>query len=186
MKTLIPLVLAAATLAGCGETEPADVASKRASSLPAPQPVAGAVDAETPAADAAATVTPSPGQVAEGSWTGKTMASAPAALFGGPDMDASFSVRCEDSTIVFARTALLPAGEASMSITAGGETRRLAARTQEEPMPQVTARLPAADPFAATLARASDPVAVTVGQGERYTMPSSPVLRGVVAGCMGA
>lgn len=180
MKYLIPIITLAA-LAGCGDTEPADEAQDRAAAIE-PEPLPARVVEPTPAGDDG---TLGSDRVAQGSWTGKTERGVPMALFGEANTEAAFSVRCEDDTLVFGRSALLPSGEAAMRLMAGGETRRLVANAQEDPLPQVTARLPAADPFAGTLARTTEPIAVAVGDGgETYPMPSSPVLRGVVADCI--
>lgn len=183
MKHLISIF--AVALVACGDTEPAEEASRKAATV---DPVPAGPLADSP-------VPPSPtppddgtlgsDRVAQGSWSGKTERGVPMALFGQPQTEAAFSVRCEDDTLVFGRSAIVTEGEAAMRLMAGGTTRRLAARAQEDPLPQVTASLPASDPFAGTLARTTEPIAVAIGDGgETFRMPSSPVLRGVVADCM--
>jgi hypothetical protein len=172
MKYLVPIVLAAA-LAGCGDTESAEEVREDAATVePVRVPVADATPAASPTPTDDGTL--GSDRVVLGSWTSKNERGTPIALFGQPDTDAAFSVRCEEDTLIFARSALLPASEAAMRIMAGVEQ-----------LPQVTARLPAADSFAGTLARTSEPIAVAIGDGgEAYRMPSSPALRGVVAGCI--
>lgn len=183
MKHLVPIVLAAA-LAGCGDTESAQEVREDAATVePVRVPVADATPAASPTPTDDGTL--GSDRVVLGSWTSKTERGTPVALFGQADTDAAFSVRCEGDTLIFSRSGLLPASEAAMRIMAGGETRRLAARIQGEQLPQVTARLPAADSFAGTLARTNEPIAVAIGDGgEAYRMPSSAALRGVVAGCI--
>ena len=120
----------------------------------------------------------------QGKWTTKRMAGAPAALFGTPDTDASFSVRCEGGELVFARGAMAPEGEIDMTLMAGGETKTLAAHSTPDPLPTVTGRLPADDGFAATLAQARHPIAVRIGDRDTtFRMPASAALRGVVSDC---
>lgn len=185
MKTVFSLSLGAAlALAGCADTEPAHEAQQRADSIesdPVPARVVQPVPTQTASDDGVL----GSDRVAQGSWTSKTERGVPMALFGEPQTEADFTVRCEDDTLVFARSALLPEAEAEMRVMAGGNTRQLVASTQEGPVPQVTARLPASDAFAGTLARTTDPIAVSVGDGgETYPMPSSPELRGVVTECI--
>lgn len=179
-----PLLVFAVVLAGCGDTKPAAEVREDAATI---QPVRERIADSTPTASPTPTDDGTLGsdRVVQGNWTSKTERGTPIALFGQAGTDAAFSVRCEGDTLIFARSALLTASEAAMRIMAGGKTRRLAARVQGEQLPQVTARLPAADSFAGTLARTTDPIAVAIGDGgEAYRMPSSPALRGVAAGCL--
>lgn len=179
MKYSISLI-ALAALAACGDTQPADEVGED-SALVEPVPERVAEPAPTPTDDG----TLGSDRVVQGSWTGKTERGVPMALFGEPNTEAAFSVRCEGDTLVFARSALVPAAGASMRIMADGTTHRLIAKAEEDPLPRVTARMPAADPFALTLARNTDPIAVAVGDGgETYPMPSSTILRGVIADCL--
>lgn len=164
-------------LAACGETEPADVASRKAAAIEAPS-----IMVEEPVASVAPATAPQP--IAPGSWMGTTMDGEPAAMFGGENTEPEFTLSCDDGSLVFSRPVLLTASEASMTVTAGGETRRVVARSQQEPVPMVTASLPAADSFAGILARTTEPLAVTVSGSESFRMPASPIARGVAAGCI--
>lgn len=187
MRT-ITFIAATATLAvaGCGdngtERQSADTG------VPATDTAADA-NADTP--DRANMGAPMMGDgelgsdaVMQGEWISKQMAGAPAALFGEPDTEAAFSVRCAGNELVFSRSALVEGGgTVEMALMAGGETRRIDARAQEDPLPQVTGRLSAGDPFADILARTTEPIAVAVAGGSAYGMPASEAMRRVVANC---
>lgn len=179
MKQFIPLV-ALAALTACGDAEPAAGVGEESALV---EPVPERIDEPAPAPTDDGTL--GSDRVVQGSWTAKTEGGVPMALFGEANTEAAFSVRCEGDTLVFARSALVPAAGASMRLMADGTTHRMNARAEEDPLPQVTARMPAADPFALTLARNTSPIAVAVGDGgETYPMPSSPALRGVIADCL--
>lgn len=158
-------------------------------------------DIDTPAgedrADAATDDTgdtaPSPGpesddgapgsdELAQGQWYAKTERGVPMALFGPPQTEANLVVRCEGENLVFIRSASIK-GEAEMELRAGGETRTITARTRPGPLEQTAGELAADDPFAATLARTAQPIAVRLEDGPFYRVPSHAHLRGVVANC---
>jgi hypothetical protein len=185
MKHVIPALAAPAlalALAACGDADRGDETT-----LAENDPIAAGDGATPPAPPQGARDDTDPAMgptAAPGGWTTKTMAGAPAALFGPPDSEAAFSVRCEDGTLVLSRSVLLPEGEASMTVAAGGETRTLAASSSPDPMPSVTARLPGADPFIGQLADATGAISVTVGGERTLEVPSAPAFRQVVGGCM--
>lgn len=122
-------------------------------------------------------------RVMQGQWFAKTERGAPMALFGPPQTEAGFSVRCEGASLVFARGVNVEPGPVEMRLMAGGETRTITAQARTDPLPQVTGRLPADDPFAATLAQAREPIAVQVGDGASFRMPAHETLREVVGNC---
>ncbi|WP_156320167.1 hypothetical protein [Croceibacterium atlanticum] len=123
--------------------------------------------------------------VMQGEWISKQLAGNPAVLFGPPGTEASFSVGCEDGELVFSRSVLVEPGETDMRLMAGGEIRTLDGTAQAEPLPRVTARLPAGDPFATILAGLDAPFAVSVAGGPSFRMPPSDAFRRVVADCRG-
>lgn len=121
--------------------------------------------------------------VMQGEWSTKAMAGDPAALFGTPETEASFSVRCNAGDLVFSRSAQEPAGPMTMSVMAGGETRSINALSKPDPIPSVTGRLPAQDDFAAILLENEKPIAVRIAGGEPFRMPASDALREIVNDC---
>lgn len=192
--TISAAATVALALAGCGDgggdVEPVDSETAPAEAVADVEPMTD--DASAPP-DRATIGAPMTGDgelgsdaVMQGQWTSKRMAGAPAALFGEPETEAAFSVRCDGETLVFARSALVEGGGAvDMALMAGGETRRIDATAQTDPLPQVTGRLPASDPFAGTLAQTSEPIAVSMADGAAYGMPASEALRRLVAECRG-
>lgn len=178
--------LAALALAACGDTEPADEASRNAASVePVPAaPLAGS-EPQSPSPAPGDDGTLGTDEVAQGQWYAKTERGIPMALFGPPQTEANFVVRCEGEQLVFVRGLPIEGEQADMTLMAGGETRTVTARARPGPLPQTTARLPASDAFARVLARTTEPIAVAVGAGgEPYRMPSSAALRSVVSECM--
>ena len=176
----LALSLIALALAGCGDTAPAEqVREESAAVEPVPERIAEASpNAPTEGASGSA-------EVAEGQWFAKSERGSGMAMFGAPYSEAQFSIRCEGDALVFGRSAQLPAGRAEMQLTAGGTTRQLSATAQEDPLPLVTASLPASDAFAGVLAGTTEPIGIVVGEGgEMFRVPSSPAFRQVAADCI--
>ena len=177
MKHVIALL--ALPLAGCGETAPAD---QRQEDNAVAAPVASPAAVASPTATAAQTVS---ADLAVGQWFAKTERGSAMAMFGAPYSEATFSVRCEGRSLVLMRDAQVPPGRTVMQVTAGGITRELAANSQQDPMPQVTAMVSVGDSLAGDLARTTEPVVITVaGSSEVFRLPSSPEFRGAVRSCI--
>lgn len=116
-------------------------------------------------------------------WVYKDNGQGGAALYGEPQTDASFSVRCEAGALVFARAAnASPDGAADMMLsTREGETTLEAAATGNE-LPSWEASLNPADPWTETLMSASQ-VTVTIDGGDALTAPVSGPVRRVIRTC---
>lgn len=122
--------------------------------------------------------------VMEGEWFTKRMAGAPAALFGPPESEAAFTVRCAGRDLVFTRgVRIAEGGPVDMTLMAGGETRRIEATAKTDPLPSVTGRMEASDPFAQILGSTTQPIAIAVDNGPTFSMPSSAGMREVVSNC---
>ena len=177
MRSLATILIGAAALAACGDFESVDDVD---ASAIAPDDISPDV-ADVPAP---AEAEPSPGdRAAEARWTARTMVGGAAALFGPPQGEALFMVRCEDPDLVFIRAARLPAGSVAMQLEAGGEIRTLRAQSWSRPAPQVAGRLRVGDPFADHLARSGEPLEVSVEGTPVLRMPSDPALRKVLTDC---
>jgi hypothetical protein len=124
-------------------------------------------------------------EVMQGQWFAKTERGVPMALFGPPQTEANFLVRCEGDELVFIRSTPIDGNEAEMELRAGGETRTITAQPSPGPLPQTTGSLPASDPFAAVLAQTTQPIAVRLDDGPFFRMPSHDHLREVVRNCRG-
>lgn len=122
-------------------------------------------------------------EVMQGQWFAKTERGVPMALFGPPQTEANFLVRCEGDELVFSRSTPIDGDQARMELRAGGETRTIIAQPTPGPLPQTTGRLPASDSFAAVLAQNTESIAVRVGDGPFFRMPSHERLRELVRNC---
>ena len=121
----------------------------------------------------------------QGRWFADRMAGMDAALFGPPESDARFSVRCDEAAgeLILTRSERARTGSVEMRLMAEGVSRTIRATSTPEPVPTVTGRLAANDRFTALLAGTDDPIAVVIGDGAPYRMPAAEALRDVVAGC---
>lgn len=183
-------ICAALLVAGCGnETEQARQPD------PAPDRLAGAGAAPSSVSEPSpvATGSPSPApaerrgsdRVMQGDWMSKTMAGDPAALFGEPQTEAAFSIRCAGGELVLTRSLRHDPGPVTMEIMAAGETRAIEAISSPDPMPTVTGRLDASGDFAAKLMTSREPIAVRVADGASFRMPASEEVRRLVRACRG-
>ncbi len=195
MRSLLFTAVATLTLAACAEVD------RSSDDVPSPDELAGQseVNRPQPATElddqAGEGVGPAErGEVRDdgglgsdrgelGGWTSKGMAGGPAALFGKPQTEARFSVRCDDSELVFTRSARLPAGPVEMTLLAGGVVKVIAAKSSPDPMPTISGRLPASDPFAKTLADAELPIAVRLNDQPSLRMPWATALQRVIMDC---
>lgn len=177
MRTIAAILIASLMLVSCGEYESVKEVD---SSAIAPDDISPDVsDASAPAEVEA----PTGDGASESRWTARTMFGGPAVLFGPPQGESLFLVRCEDTDLVFIRSARLPAGSVSMALEAGGQSRALRAQSWSRPTPQVAARLHVGDPFAEHLARTNESLEVSVEGAPDLRMPSNPALRKLVADC---
>lgn len=124
-----------------------------------------------------------PDRAMAGRWFGKEIAGRPAALFGPPETEAQFTIRCAGEYLVLSRGIAMREGPVSMALMAGGKQRTVKAQAHEEPRPDIEGRLPADDEFSAILAETSNPVAVRIEDGPALRMPASDVMRDVVRQC---
>lgn len=191
MRQLILTAACTATLAACADSQPADAPSEgedlsgtnlssgydSSSGLPKVPP---------PAPDPAAPEQESTlgsDRVMQGRWFARDMAGSPAALFGEPETEAQFSVRCEGEELIFSRSVTMRPGPASMALMARGKVHTIDATARTDPIPSVTGRLAASDAFAQTLGQATQPIAVRIESGPALRMPVSEALRTVIEGC---
>lgn len=182
MRSVVLGLAGALLLAACGDSEPVDEAEPATVPPDAVPPDIRSSDTTT-AAEAGPGGTAAPDPVAEGQWFASHLSGAPAAMFGPPGSEASFSVRCEGDELVFARAVRLPQGSASMRLTVDGVSRTIPAESAPEPLPLATGRLDAGSAFAALLGETTRPIAVTVEGGPSLRVPADPALLDVVNDC---
>lgn len=179
------VVTLALTACGDGETEQAgdsDVATDSGTSEPIPDP-GTTDDAGPPPGPEGDDGVLGSDEVSQGQWFAKTERRIPQALFGAPQTEANFLVRCEGEELVFIRSAPIEGEEADMTLMAGGQTRTITARERPGPLAQTAGSLRADDPFASVLAETTEPIAVALEDGPSYRMPASAALRDVVSNC---
>lgn len=182
MRQIAMLLAGTLALASCGDAEPVDEIEP--TPVPSESLPADVVDERLSPPDAGA----APGgndALAEGQWYAKTERGVQMAMFGPPDSEVLFSVRCEGNELAFGLGVGRASGPATIEIAAGGETRRIAATAQQDPIPHASGRIPADDPFAAVLAEATGPIAVTIDGDPALRVPAHESMRQVVADCPG-
>lgn len=180
MRRIATWLAGTLALAACADAEPVDETE--------PTPVASealpeaVVDRRLPSRDASPTPG-SGGALAQGQWFAKTERGVPMALFGPPQSEAVFSIRCDEGELVFARSVMARGDSVTMDLEAGGETRTIVATPQQDPLPRVTGSLLADDPFVEFLATTTQPIAVRVGDGPSLRIPPHDHLRELAANC---
>jgi hypothetical protein len=117
-------------------------------------------------------------QIALGEWR-ETLQEEEAALeFGPAGTSPLFSLRCNARRSIFLqRHGAVPAGDLPMMlVTVGSETRRLAVATAGGAVPMLRASLSESDNLLDTLASASEPIIIRVGDALPLTLPPSPAV----------
>ncbi|HEV2865400.1 MAG TPA: hypothetical protein VGX37_02715 [Allosphingosinicella sp.] len=123
--------------------------------------------------------------IALGDWR-ETLQDDQAALEFGPAGAAPlFSLRCDARRSVFLqRHGTLAAGNLPMMlISVGSETRRLAVTNAGGSVPMLRASLAPSDTLIQTLAEASAPIVIRVGDAPPLAMPSGPAIGAFLTRC---
>ena len=186
MRTIAIYLVGCLALAACAESEPVDETEPTpvpSEALPADVARPAELRGDTGAAGVRGGTDAGSGQLAEGQWFAKTERGVPMAMFGPPQSEALFSIRCEESELVVARGVTTEDDTVTMDLTAGGETRTIVATARQDPLPRVTGSLLENDPFADMLASVAQPITVRVGDGPSLRIPAHEHLRQVAANC---
>lgn len=182
-------MLCALTACGGGEHETGDEVDAMPDETATLQPAA---EPETPAARQATLpvgdVGPDPemlsGELTGGEWFYKE--EGPMALFGPPNTEALFGLRCVagDREVVIQRSGTLPEENslAEIALYTNEGNRQYIAQASDGPLPMLEAHLTAQDMFLDDLAHA-DRLTVTVTGGEPLKMPGDAAIGRLVKGC---
>jgi hypothetical protein len=192
MRLVIRAALCVLAVTACAESEPITDETERVradpvdpalygSSSGADKPAARVVPPASGTGDEALAA----GGVMGGQWFASKVEGDPAALFGLPETEAEFVVRCAGDELVFSRGIRMRDGPASMTLMAAGKFRTIEATSSADPLPDITGRLEATDEFVTVLAETEDPIMVRIEDGPSLRMPPSRHLRDVIAGCRG-
>ncbi|PEQ14475.1 hypothetical protein B2G71_02500 [Novosphingobium sp. PC22D] len=184
MKHATIILAGLSVLTACADSEPVPAEGE-----PMDNGVAGPATEAEPMPLASAPAVAGEGEVApvlariDGNWTSKREAGNRMALYGEPETEAAFSVRCEAGDLVFSRSVSVPEGPVPLTIVFDGDSERVSAMAQEDPIPMVTGRLPAVNAFAGALARAESPIMIQVPGAPTISLPPSDQFRTVVESC---
>ena len=163
-------LLLLALLAGCARSEDASVVAAN-TELQAVEPV------RTPEQDDE--------ELALGEWRETLQDDAPALEFGPTGAPPLFSMRCDARRSVFLqRHGVVLTGDLPMMlVTVGSETRRLAVTGVGGPVPMLRASLTASDTLIRTLAGASTPITLRIGDSPPLVLPPAPGIATFLTRC---
>lgn len=124
-------------------------------------------------------------EVAIGEWR-ETLQDDFAALEFGPSGAAPlFSLRCDDRRgVLLQRHGVEPLGDLPMMlVTIGSETRRLAVTSIGGTVPMLRGALAPSDPLIETLAGATTPIIIRIGDSAPLALPSAPPVAAFLTRC---
>ena len=122
---------------------------------------------------------------ATGAWFYQSDAEGPRALFGVPNSEGIFIVRCDPAarTITLSREGV-GSGD-RLTIRTTSLTRSLPASARNDPLPAITATLPAQDPLLDAIAFSRGRFAVEAAGAERLVLPAWAEPARVIEDCRG-
>lgn len=127
-------------------------------------------------------------EVALGEWRESLQDEAAALEFGPTGAPPVFSLRCDGRRGAWLqRHGTAPTGDLpTMLLTVGSETRRFAVTSAGGSIPMLRATLTSGDPFRQTLAAASEPITIRVGDTPPLTLPQSELIGAFLTRCTSA
>lgn len=172
------MIIAAAALAACARTEPADESLEQQDEAPE----VGAIE---PAPTGEGSTNAALAAPAGHQWFTRAGAGNAWAGFGPPNSEAAFSVRCEGERLVFSTTEMPPSGAGSteMLLNAGSFSQTLSAEASEEGLPNTEASVAADAQWLPQLASASGNLTVTVGGSDPLVVPIADPLVSLIRDC---
>ena len=170
MRLSAALPLGLVLLAGCARSEDATAVGDR-------NQVQAVEQVRSPERDDA--------EIALGEWRDSLQDENAALEFGPAGAPPLFSLRCDARHSVFLqRHGLATAGDLpTMLVSIGSETRRLAVTTVGGATPMLRAALAPSDTLVATLAGASEPIVVRIGDSPPLVLPPGPAIGGFLDRC---
>lgn len=174
MLRLIPLA-ALAILAGCADSEPPDAAkTDESGAYNMVAPVTAKLDAEEAAP-------------AIGTWRQSMLEEKPALLFGPPDTEPLFSIRClvGGGLMLQRHGAVAIASGERMKITLGDRAEQRDVESVQGPPPLLRATIAGDDPLVARIAEVTQPMDVAIGSEPALVMKHDPLIGEFVRSCAG-
>lgn len=170
--TVFALIGAFAFLGACAESSEPDADPTPEESYNMIEPVTADVPA-SPEAEA-------------GEWVSSTLEGEPALLFGPPESEAQFSMRCRDGGgLVLQRAGIVPEGAVQMMmVSVDGANAQFAVNETGDEMPLLTAIIPDNEPFLDMLRDAAGPLTIRVGGGSPLVLPPNPEIGELVETCL--
>lgn len=118
-----------------------------------------------------------------GQWIEAMQEERPALVFGPPNTEPLFSLRCDDRDgLLLNRHGIVEAGSVMMTVAIGSASRQLAVTPVSGPLPMLRAAVPAQDQLMVELGK-SPAFRVMVGDNPELALPASPLVGQFVAGC---
>jgi len=124
-------------------------------------------------------------EIALGEWRDTLQDEFNALEFGPNGAPALFSLRCDARHSVFLqRHGAVPSGDLpTMLVSVGSDTRRLAVTGGTGTVPMLRASLPPSDQMLGTLAGATTPIVIRVGDSVPLVLPPSPAIGTFLSRC---
>lgn len=169
-RTALPLALI--LLAGaCARSEDASVVAD--------------INGQTTAVERVRTPEADDNEVALGDWRDSLQDEFAALEFGPAGAPPLFSLRCDGRRGAFLQRhgAALSGDLPTMLVTIGSETRRFAVTSMGGSIPMLRAALTQGDPFRQTMAAATVPITVRIGDSPPLVLPPGPQIGAFLEGC---
>lgn len=124
-------------------------------------------------------------EIAIGAWRESLQDDQPALEFGPAGAPALFSLRCDARRgVLLQRHGPAPTGELPvMRVSVGSASRQLAVTSTSGATPMLRAALAPSDPLLATLASATGPIAIRVGDSASLNLPPDPAIGSYIGRC---
>jgi hypothetical protein len=120
-----------------------------------------------------------------GAWRDTMQDTQHALEFGPQGAPPLFSLACDERRgLLLQRHGIQPAGDLPvMLVSVGSETRRLAVTGGDGPIPMLRASLSPSDQLAVNLSRATERIAIRIGDSSPLILPPSPLIGTYIGQC---
>lgn len=189
IRTAIPVIALAGAIGACAPTEPLEETSASKAEAPAPDPADRPASVVKPRPQPAVDIRSDAWEGADptpGRWTYRDDARGSVALFGTPQSDASFVIRCEepDSKIYLSRAGDVP-GATQMTLRASSGMEGYALSPTGGELPYMASEVVPTDPMLDRVASSRGFFLVAVTGLPPLKLPAWPEFTRVVEDCRG-